>query len=72
MLCDVYCYVASCVTGGIHFVSAKLRDEENMHPDGTCFQQYKLHELLPDHYDHFFQMEPDVAPIQVSTNTTQT
>lgn len=55
----------SCVTGGVQFVSAKLRDEENLHPDGPCLQQFRLHNLLPDRFDHFFQMEPDVAPVQV-------
>lgn len=54
----------SCVTGGIELLGAKIPDELNVHPDGPCIQQFRLHELLLGRYDHFFQMEPDVAPIQ--------
>jgi len=48
----------------IDFLSAKLTDAQNRHPDGPCVQHFKLHHLLRGKYDHFFQMEPDVLPIQ--------
>jgi hypothetical protein len=54
-----------CFTGGIEFLSAKLTDRQNLHPDGPCLQHFWLHEKLRGKFDHFLQMEPDVLPIQV-------
>ena len=51
-LCPLRCF------SQMYFLSARLRDEENGHPEGPCMQHFKLHTWLRGKYDHFFQMEP--------------
>jgi hypothetical protein len=60
----------ACVSSGVQMMSAYLTPAENVHPDGPCIQHYRLHQILSATFDHFFQMEPDVTPIQVTHSFT--
>ena len=54
------------------FISANLADDEDAYPVGPCFQHWKTFDVLRNWthdasvmmFDHWFQFEPDVTPIQ--------
>ena len=49
----------------MHFISAELSEEDDVHPFGPCIQFYKMFDFLRDlGYDHWLQYEPDVSPVQ--------
>ena len=55
---------ACCFDLGIQFVNARLPSEKNGHPAGTCWQFYATFSRLEREFNHWFQLEPDVWPVQ--------
>jgi hypothetical protein len=55
----------SCFPRGVHYLSAKLTDEQNVYPTGTCVQFYASFAVLRGlEFGHWFQIEPDVLPMR--------
>ena len=54
-----------CFRGGVLYLSANLKKDENFHPNGPCLMFYKLFPSLANlGFNYFFVVEPDVLPIR--------
>ena len=62
--------IRNCFNSDAKFISSDLSEIEDKYPRGPCLQFWRSFEILKElQYDHWFQYEPDVFPIQVGWGT---